>query len=215
MFKNSATRSRTPAQAARVAFGLVLVAGAARVVCIAHAASHAAVTGSATAVALGHAWLAATAAAVATYAILRILPQVREREHIREASFVLPAIGAALVLPLSVHALWKLASGAGLHDFDEWAWLSIVFTGLAHVVFAISAAVRASQLARGKPPIHTGMIYAITIAAGMFPFPVLPSIYIALTGIPILPLVYAMKPLAARERARRGAELPVAIVRDT
>ena len=47
--------------------------------------------------------------------------------------------------------------------------------------------------------------------AGNVPFPVLPAVYIAVTGIPILPVLYGMKWLANRERA--AIALPPAIAR--
>lgn len=203
----------TAPQAARVTFGGVLLVGAVLVVertrfhgLMGHSDhSHLASL-------FGWTWLAALAAGAIAYAVASYLPPAGRRERLLHLSFVVPAAGLALMLPLSIHLLYSLAINRDAGGFDEWVGLSIVLVGFAHVVFAATAILRASQLARGKPAIPIGAVYFATVAAGSIPFPVVPSIFIALTGLPILPLLWAMQPLAARERATADP-LPRAIVR--
>lgn len=203
----------TAPQAARVAFGAVLIAGAAAIV--SRASFHGLLghgEGSRLAALFGWTWLGALAAGAIAYTIGSYLPPRGRRERLLHLSFVVPAAGLALMLPLSLHLLYSLAIDSSLGGFDEWVGLSLVLTGFAHVVFAAMTMVRGSQLARGKPAISVGVIYLTSVAAGSIPFPIIPSLFIAVTGLPIVPLLYAMQPLAARERATADP-LPRAIVR--
>lgn len=203
----------TAPQAARVAFGAVLLVGA---VLIVDRASFHGLIGrsehSQLAGLFGWTWLAALVAGAIAYAVASYLPPAGRRERLLHLSFVVPAAGLALMLPLSLHLLYCLALDRNLAGFDEWVGLSIVLVGFAHVAFAATMALRASQLARGKPAITIGAVYFSSVAAASIPFPVVPSLFVAITGLPILPLLWAMQPLAARERATADP-LPRAIVR--
>lgn len=200
----------TAPQVARVAFGAVLLVGAA--VLVGKAQLHMSGDDAQTPGIIAGTWLLATAAAAVAYAIASYLPPAGRRDRLLQLSLVVPAAGIALVLPISLHLLWCVALDRSLVGFDEWVGLSMLFAGFAHVMFALLACLRASQLARGVPAVSASTIYFACVAAGSLPFPVLPSIIIALTGLPIVPLLLAMKPLAARER-EAPAPLPRAIVR--
>ena len=200
----------TAPQAARVAFGAVLLAGAA--VMVAKGRLHMSTEDAQTPGVIAWTWLVAAVAAAKTYAIASYLPPAGRRDRLLHLSLVVPAAGLALVLPLTLHLLWFQIVDHSVAGFDDWVGISILFAGFAHVVFALLASLRASQLARGVPAIPVSTIYFACVAAGSLPFPVVPSIIIALTGLPILPLLLAMKPLAARER-EAPAPLPRAIAR--
>ena len=200
----------TAPQAARVAFGAVLLVGA--VVMVAKAQLHMTSDDAQTPDIIATTWLLAIAAGAVAYAIASYLPPAGRRDRLLQWSLVVPAAGLALVLPLSLHLLWCVVLDRSLVGFDEWVGLSMLFAGFAHAMFVLLACLRASQLARGVPAVSVSTIYFACVAAGSLPFPVVPSIIIALTGLPILPLLLLMKPLAARER-EAPAPLPRAIAR--
>ena len=197
-------------QLARLVFGSILGIGAA--VLLSRTQFRGGESSDSLASVLEWTWLAAFIGGLATLVAASYVPFDWPARSLLHASFVVPAAGMALVLPLTVHLGYFVTFGNGLSGFDEWVGLSVLFTGVAHVVFAVMATVRASQLARGKPAISIGFIYACSVAAGMIPFPVIPSLLIAITGLPILPLLYLMKPLANRERAAL-VPLPRAVAR--
>jgi hypothetical protein len=195
-------------QAARIVFGTILFIGAGAIVL----RMPFGLFGHEIADVLAWTWLAAICGALATRVVASFLPSGSPSRSLLHLSFVVPAIGIALVLPLSLHLIYFVLFEGDLRGFNEWATYSMVFAGLAHVVFATLTAVRASQLARGKSPMGVGVIYAGSVAAGMIPLPVIPCLLIAITGIPIVPLLHLMKPLAARERAALET-LPRAVAR--
>lgn len=183
-------------RAGRVAFGWVMIAGAAVLVTSAlRGAGHSAAI-------LGVTWLAAFVAACITYLTYR--GEVR-----LTTSLVVPACGIALLLPLTLHLLFFTFVTHSTSGFDEWVTLSLIATGIAHVVFAIMAMTRAYQLARGEPAVSIVAIYFTCVANGAIPF-VIPAAYVALTGLPIIPLLAYMERIATRERA--VPELPRAVV---
>jgi hypothetical protein len=193
-------------RAGRVAFGWTLIAGAALLVASAlrdtghgwfgfHDVHAAAI--------LGITWLAAFVAAGITYLTYR-------GEVTLTTSLVVPACGMALVTPLTIHLLFTLLVKHDTSGFDEWAGLSLIATGIAHVVFAAMAMTRAYQLAKGEPALSLAAIYFTCVGCGAIPF-VVPIIYVAFTGLPILPLLAYMERLAERERAI--PELPRATIR--
>jgi len=192
-------------RAGRVAFGWILIAGAAVLVASAFrstAGGWLGFRGVHAAAILGASWAAAFVAAGIAYLTYR--GEVR-----LTTSLVVPACGMALMLPLSIHLAFCLLVRHDATGFDEWAGLSMIATGIAHVVFASLAMARAHQLARGEPAISVGMIYFTCVACGAIPF-VVPVVYVALTGLPIIPLLAHMERIAARERGMR--ELPRAVV---
>jgi hypothetical protein len=211
-------RNYTARQYARIAFGVALVIGAialVRTACFDGAAEYGLGEygqGHAAARVLTWTWIIALGYGAIVYAIARWRRAERQGAELLRASLIAPAVGLALILPLTLHLLWFRFAGRDIADFDGWVGMSIVFTGLAHVAFAVMAARRASRLARGEKAMSPGMIYLLTIVFGMAPFPVFPSVLIALTGLPILPLLFLMKDIADRERAAIPP-LPRAIAR--
>jgi hypothetical protein len=130
---------------------------------------------------------------------------------------VVPAMGAASLLPLTLH-LVVLSVAAGSTDaegFDTWAELSLWFTGPAHVTFVGMVGLRAYRLAVGEAAMSPWKIYAATVFVSCIPFVVffcIPPALVAITGMPIVPLLARMERLAERDRAQG---LPAAIARMT
>lgn len=139
---------------------------------------------------------------------------VRTRPHsagLRTASYVVPTLGIALLLPLTLHLPVALALGVDAAGFDRWAQLSLMITAPAHVVFAALAAIRAYQLARGAHAISTTRVYVTTLVVACIPFAILffiPPILVGLTGVAILPLLDRMPQIIQREGI---APLPTAV----
>lgn len=194
-------------RAGRIAFGAVLLAGVYVLVNFArkHEVAHAY---HAWHVVAG-AWLLAAAAGFLVTRLVAILPPTRDPGALRRAAFVVPSVGVALLLPITLHmpiALWS-----GVDTFDLWCRMAVFATGLTHVVFALLVAVRAAQLARGTTNISIGMIYWVTCVIAAIPF-VIPAGFVALTGIPIVPLLRRMERIAEADRAA-SIELPFAVAR--
>lgn len=188
-------------QMARVVFGAVLVIGACVLVYRVWSHRLELHEHEIAAGVLSWTWLVAIIAALVAHVAVSWSGGSLAGEKLLRASLVVPAAGLALVLPLTIHLLWFRFVEGSVAEFDEWASLSMVFAGPAHVTFLITASRRASQLARGEPAMSVPAIYGLCVVTGMAPLPVIPSILIALTGLPILPLLYGMAPLAAHERA--------------
>ena len=184
-------RTATARQASRIAFGLVLIAGAIRLV--ATGATHSDVTFQQT-------WLAAFAAAIA----VRWLLPARAQHDLLAASLIIPGIGCALIMPLSIQLIVGINGG-----WDDWVRTSFLYVGVAHVVFAALMAARGWTLAHGRDTVKVSSIYLIVVLAANVPFPVIPAAIVAITGIPILPVLFYMKRIADRERA--AIALPTAM----
>jgi hypothetical protein len=224
MFKTTSDEAFRARIAARITFGTTLLAGACWMVTSAFAHGFGAPRGNTSVAIIGWTWLAAiTVATMTRYVAARGCVRSGRMLSSFQASFSMPAVGVALMLPLSIQLLYLLLTRGNLDRFDDgdlarfdnWVALSIWLAGAAHVVFAVLSASRAWVLARGGRAISPALIYLASVAAGSFPFPVYPSIYIAITGIPIVPLLYAMKPYIAWERTQleRSTALPIAIAR--
>ncbi|HWO19211.1 MAG TPA: hypothetical protein VNO30_10550 [Kofleriaceae bacterium] len=204
MFKFSVRGQRV----GRIVFGVVLLAGVGVL-------THRLATARAPWVAL--VIVATWAAAFAAYAIAGRLGARRALAHegeLRAASLILPSVGAALLLPLTLHLPFAFALTRDLRDFDGWAELSMFLTGPTHLALAALVACRAWQLARGSRPIRTTAIFLICVAVSCVPFGiyVLPPILVAITGAPIAGLIELSESLAERDRVKGGVEaLPHAI----
>jgi hypothetical protein len=131
-------------------------------------------------------------------------------------SLAVPAVGIALLTPLTLHLPVALYAG-GRAGFEWWAWLSIRLVGVAHLALGLLVAIRAHQLAHGRRPMGWQRIAGIcTIVASvpwiiLFPVPIL----VGLTAIAMAPLALVMERVAARDRAEREALqtwVPTAIV---
>lgn len=196
-------------RAGRLAFGVVLLLGAVYLVLTMCFSGHGGHEGDAARI-LEWTWLLAAGAGVAVWAIAAWLRAPTDSDAVLTESLVLPTLGAALLLPLTLHLLvFRLLDGhSWASEFDDWVGLSLVITGPAHLVFAILSAVRASKLAIGLPAPSPLKIYGLTVAASCLPFVLLmaiPPVLVAITGLPILPLLYGMERLIARERAALAA----------
>jgi len=193
--------------AGRIVFGVVLILGAATVVERVMRVDH---PGAAKTLAI--IWLAAM---VSGWVFAKLAAATSRRIDVRDIftlSYVLPAIGIALLLPLTLHIPVAIAIGE-LQSFDSWTQLSLAITGPAHIAFAVLAAVRAARLARGEPAMSSTKLYLVVVVVSAIPFAVMmfiPPLVVGVTGICIIPLVQRMRPLIERERG--AYELPAAIV---
>lgn len=155
-------------------------------------------------------WLAAIVAAIPGLL-------VRDRgDRWRTASYVVPAVGVALMLPLTIHmpVILKMQGARGFaSSFDEWVEYSGIFVLLAHVTFAAMVGARARAIVEGREPAQVHTIYGVTVAMACVPglIVVLPPLITAATGIPILPLLYLMERWG--KRAREEALMPMAVAR--
>ena len=160
--------------------------------------------------------LAATwAAATAVYAVVRVAvwasaPAPRGDALLR-ASLVVPAVGLAFALPLTLHGLWFAMTGG---NFDAWVRLSVAVVGFAHVVFALTFGMRAAQLTRtARPTMTIGSIFLWSVCASVIPWGLLflPETLTLITGVAILPVLHVFDAIARRERDALPT-LPVARV---
>lgn len=206
-------------RAARIAFGVVLIAGASYLL-----VRLAAITGTERSLhaarVFGVTWCAAITAQLATYLLVRRAALPGTDATLRTASLVVPAIGVALVMPLTLHLLFMVATG-NLVGFDDWVLLSLVITGPAHIAFAILAAARAYQLMRGDElmrgdtALSPVRILALTTLVSCVPFVLyfgIPPALVFVTGIPIVPMLGYMAVIADRERKVPDRSVPRAIV---
>jgi hypothetical protein len=192
-------------RAATATAGVVLIAGAALMVAtafprvfhierLAHA-SYDLVFGT---------WSAALLAGALTYTIVRLSPTASARPMRPARPFVLLSVGAALMLPLTLHAIAGLVIWSeSARDFHQWIALSLMLTPTAHLMFAAIAGARAAQLANGQPAASLKWVYGVTVAVSAVPFGLLymlPPILVAITGLPILPLLRLMERYAAYDR---------------
>jgi len=192
----------------RIAFGAILIVGACTLF-VSALRGHpvAALTVVVT-------WCAALAAGWATRAFAAEGP---DRDHLAVAGLAVPMVGIALMGPITLHM--PLAMLGGTQAFDEWVVMSAWITGPAHIAFALAITIRATQLARAQPAWSPRTVYLITVIVSCVPFVLLiaiPPMLVAVTGLPFLPILRAMQPLAERERDELSLaihDLPFAIVR--
>ncbi|MFT3700705.1 MAG: hypothetical protein QM831_46600 [Kofleriaceae bacterium] len=196
----------TPRRAARIVFGLVLIAStlwiSARAIEDSSRENDAAI-----AHAILTAWGVAFGAALASYALLKVW-RVRFRIGLAP-SLVVPSIGVILLLPITVHLIY-FASTHRTDSFADWVKESVFLVGFAHVVCAGATAYRANTLARGDEGMASWTIYASTVAAANVPFPLIPSVIVAITGVFVVPVIWGLAPLARWER--RSERVPAMVV---
>ncbi len=206
MFNFSVRGRRT----GRIAFGAVLLVGMAILVHRVVTLDHPRVT-----LLIPATW----GAAFAAYLAAGWLGSRRTLDHAGELAvpgLVVPSVGAALLLPLTLHLPVGMLMSDRPDSFDQWALLSVVMTWPTHLVFAALVGCRARQLALGVPALRPVKIFGICVAVSCLPFAliVLPPLLVALTGIPLLALMVMMESFAERDHGRGLAEaLPRAIVR--
>ena len=206
----------------RITFGGVLIAGIACLIAAARSGElvhHAVVLGvrlDAAAI-IGLTWLVAPVAGVVAWRVAILVRLAGTPNTLFAESLMIPAAGIALVLPITLHLPVVLAL-ADREAFDVWVEVSMYITGLAHVGLAFMSALRGHQLVAGKSAWSPRNIYTATVVVSCVPFVALyaiPPALVALTALPFLPLLRAMKRIVARERAElAGAPhaLPRAVV---
>lgn len=127
------------------------------------------------------------------------------------SSLVLPVVGIALLLPLTLHyAAFRIA---GERAMDEWCVAGLVIAAVPHIVFALLFSARTVSLARtGASTLAVGELFALTTLAGALPGFIFGMGLVALTGVFFLPVISLVDWLAVREHAATAAGLPRAIV---
>ncbi len=126
-------------------------------------------------------------------------------------ALVVPAVGVALLAPITIQAPFVFVLGT-VHSFDWWITVAMTWMAPTHLVFAALVAARARGLVRGRWTPTPRWIFGATVMASAIPFAaffLIPPALVALTGLPILPLLHHMKAVAARD----AELLPVAIAR--
>lgn len=202
MFK---TDDRGARAIGRVVFGAILIAGAATLVSrgIDDVPLEAGKVLAAT-------WCVAFIAAWVTRQLVSAArPEARD---LGAFSYLVPAFGIALLLPLTIHLPFALAFGVTAKGFDDWTSLAMWITPVAHVAFAGMTAVRAYQIAKGYRALATRTIFVATIVVSAVPFALMmfiPPLLVGFTGIPIVFLLDRMPTWIEREET---APLPRAIV---
>lgn len=193
---------------ARIAFGLVLIAGVAVLTHGAWGHHHQFGHGWPSAAQIvGMTWLAAALVAAVVRAIAARLPWSLAPETLFAESMMVPTAGIALLLPITLHLPIALMI-TDAHGFEFWVEASLWITGLAHIVFAVLAVRRARQLVAGVPAVTPWQIYVATLLTSCVPFVVLwavPPMLVAITAAPFLPLLGGMQRLVERERAELEA----------
>jgi hypothetical protein len=155
-------------------------------------------------------WVTAFTALLLVPALASLLRRSRNSDALRVAALTVPSVGLALMLPITIHMLFVLPSGEAA--FDEWTWLSAVFVGHVHVVFALLVWARARSLASGiRKPVSVKLIYLLTCVAALIPF-VIPVVFVAVTGLPLIPLLRYMETVAAEDR-EASRDIPYAEIR--
>lgn len=196
-------------RAARIAFGAALAVGMALNV---EAAEHA--HGAATAHGFCIMWLCAIAAAGITALLVLWASPAPRGDSLLHASLVVPAVGLALALPLTIHLLFFLLIGGDARGFGEWVGVSVRVVGLAHLVFAALFALRAHGLAEtARPRMSIAELSAWTVLASAVPLGwlVIPEAVTLITGFAVMPVMFMFDAIAANERTALPA-LPHAIV---
>ncbi|HEX5059762.1 MAG TPA: hypothetical protein VFV99_10410 [Kofleriaceae bacterium] len=152
-------------------------------------------------------WLLAITAGLIVRVVAPHVRMRREADALRDAALWVPSVGVALLMPLTIH---MFAFTDDAREFDEWVRLSLAMVSHTHVAFAVLVYVRARALSRGDEPTSIPRIYVLTCAFALFPF-VIPVVYVAITGIPIVPLLLWMKRIARLDREH--VDVPFAIAR--
>jgi hypothetical protein len=193
----------------RIAFGLVLLLGAAEL-------AHDAWSGSMSNQRMPRldavriivlTWLAAPIVAIAARAIAARIRWSRSSEALFAESLMAPAAGIALLLPITLHMPIVLFA-ADAETFDIWVMASLWVTGVTHLVFAGLCVYRGRRLVAGLPAMPPRKIYVIILVTSCVPFVVLyavPPILVAVTALPFVPMLHAMERVVSRERAELDA----------
>jgi heme exporter protein D len=150
----------------------------------------------------GLTWAIAAVAGLIAWRVTVRLRLAGHPDRLFARSLVFPAAGIALLLPITLHLPIVLAL-YGRAAFDNWVWLSMWITALPHAVLVSTSVRRGYQLVAGKPASSPRKIYKVTVIASCLPFVVIfaiPPVLVALTALPLLPLLRAMERIVTRER---------------
>jgi hypothetical protein len=147
-------------------------------------------------------WLIAALAGVVAWRVAARVRFTADPEMLFAESLMVPAVGIALLLPITLHmpVILVIRDSAA---FDVWVVASMWLTGLAHAVFAITSALRGKQLVAGEATWSPRKIYIATVVTSCVPFAVLyaiPPVIVAITALPFVPLLRAMQWIVVRER---------------
>lgn len=142
------------------------------------------------------------------------VPVALERERARRlerASVALPLVAAALLGPLTLHAIvYVLVCRAWLWSFDGWIALSLAIVGHAHLVLAWMSHRFAKGVSAATWRKDAWRAYGYTVLASAIPGLVLfliPPILTAITGLLVIPLAFRTAAVAVEaERRLLGAE---------
>lgn len=191
----------------RIAFGGVLLIGVVRLIATActseiRGASNYTGTGLDAARTIELTWLLAVLAGVVAWRVAARMRFAPDPERLFAESLMVPAVGIALLLPITLHmpVILVICDSAA---FDVWVVASMWITGLAHAVFAVTSALRGKQLVTGEATWSPRKIYIATVLTSCVPFAVLyaiPPAIVAITALPFVPLLRAMEWIAVRER---------------
>jgi len=161
---------------------------------------------------VGGTWLAAAVVGAVTYWSVMSGPGWRARPVGAVGSFTTFCVGAALLAPITLHLIVAMLEGTYGRAFTEWAGLALPMTATAHITFAVMVGSRAARLASGRIDAPTvGAIFRTTVIVSAIPFGLLfmiPPAIVAVTGLPLLPLLYKMEKYAVADRG--AIVLPVA-----
>jgi hypothetical protein len=198
MFERDRNVEIASRRAGRIAFGLVLIAGA---VLLVFNALHEVVIEPAVQVPLT--WVCAfLVAGIVRLATRRPLPADRLRARFAP-SIVVPSIGIALMAPLSIH-LPVVSYLFGVDAYRDWVEISILVTGLTHVVTATLVGLRAGQLVAGHSrPVGMAAVYLTGVGVSCVPFALLymiPPAIVAVTGLALFPLLVYQRRIVEREQ---------------
>jgi len=197
-------------RAGRALFGLGLTTGA--VVLVSQALLHRNHLGAERIIEVT--WIAAILAGVVAWAIARLVAHTWPSDELKYAGLVAPAIGLALIAPLTFHLLvLKLLRTADA--FDDWVLISMVVAATAHIAFAAMSVVRVVRLTDGTHAATIKSVYMIVVLVSCIPFLLLPivPVIVMITGVPMLPILKAPERIVARERAILGAAPQLAYAR--
>jgi hypothetical protein len=220
MFRKISDRARVdaarlPQRAGRIAFGVILIAASIRIAHLALAGE-----GEQAARVLVAAW--PVAFLVAGLARGLVPDRLDGRDRLVLPALLIPAVGIALLLPLTLHLPFAIAlsllrgDSPGLDGFGTWIEMSAYLAGLAHLAFAAGVAVRALCLVRGRSAPAPRAIFLGTVLFAVVPgifFFALPPAIVALTGLPFLHLLAVMGDVAEDERRIAATIPPRAIAR--
>lgn len=133
----------------------------------------------------------------------------RTGDELLSASLIVPGVLLAIVGPISLHAPISFAVG-GHEALDNWAAMSFIVVGLAHLVLAVLVVKRAWRLVDGDEAMSPKSIYWFVVAVAGVPGVIafgLPPIITGITGLAALPLLHRMQIIVDEER-RRLAQTP-------